>query len=44
MAKQIHYNMDNIEKEHAQINLIVRRKIKWEKLSGKTQKRCFTLC
>lgn len=27
--KQVHYNIDNITKEKAQINLIVRRKIKW---------------
>lgn len=34
--KQIHYNIDNIDKEDAIFNLIYRRKVKWEKLSSET--------
>lgn len=34
--KQIHYNIDNIDKENADFNLIYRRKVQWEKLSSKT--------
>lgn len=41
--KQIHYNIDNIDKENADFNLIYRRKIQWEKLSSKTQKSSRTL-
>lgn len=32
--KQIHYNIDNIDKEDANFNLIFRGKVKWEKLSS----------
>lgn len=41
--KQIHYNIDNIDKENADFNLIYRRKVQWKKLSSKTQKRSRTL-
>ena len=34
--KQIHYNIDNIDKENAIFNIIYRGKIKWEKLPSKT--------
>lgn len=34
--KQIHYNIDNIDKENADFNLIYRGKVQWEKLSSKT--------
>ena len=34
--KQIHYNIDNIDKENADFNLIYRRKVQWKKLSSKT--------
>lgn len=41
--KQIHYNIDNIDKEDADFNLIYRGKVQWEKLSSKTQKSSRTL-
>lgn len=28
-TKQVHYNIDNIDKENANFNLIYRGKIKW---------------
>lgn len=34
--KQVHYNIDNIDKEDADFNLIYRRKIKWKIISSKT--------
>lgn len=34
--KQIHYNIDNIDKEDADFNLIYRGKVQWKKLSSKT--------
>lgn len=35
-TKQVHYNIDNIDKENANFNLIYRGKIKREKLSSET--------
>lgn len=34
MAKQIHYNIDKLDSINANYNLIIRRKIKREKLSS----------
>ena len=35
-TKQVHYNIDNIDKENANFNLIYRGKEQWKKLSSKT--------
>ena len=35
-SKQIHYNIDKIDKLDANFNLIYRRKIKWKIISSKT--------
>lgn len=35
-TKQVHYNIDNIDKENANFNLIYRGKEQWEKLSSET--------